>query len=310
MYALRTPTGATLDRTYSPTHFVFFALSLSALASSACGESNPGRTSEPEERDAGRVTQTASKCSGEGTTRACTCSNGGAGRKTCEDGEYSSCQSCVTVNADAGPKPKPTEPQCKAGYYSGAFTGKYKPGAFGFGIGESLLEVDIAGEMSNGRPALAFNLMENATNAGGEFYTFTVGDGCMTGVAKAVGTTNPFVARINGDLDCNTGNFVGTLEGKYTLLDLQGLEFKFKGPLTAKFNVDTSSLEDGAWTVDEPPALTGDRAGGGEGTWGAMFTSDMSPDAGEDPCASLGPSTITDAGTAKADAGSKDAGAR
>jgi hypothetical protein len=301
-----------LDRTYLPKLFLFVALSVSALASSACGDKDAGATSEPkDEPDAAAPSSSkGEKCSAEGSSRACTCSNGGAGKKTCEDGVYGSCENCVTARADAGSKPKPTQPQCKAGYYSGAFTGKYKPGAFGLGIGESLLEVDISGEESNGRPALAFNLMENATNAGGEFYTFTVGDGCMTGVAKAVGTTNPFVARINGDLDCNTGNFVGTLEGKYTLLDLQGLEFKFKGPLTAKFNVDTSSLEEGAWTVDEPPALTGDRAGGGEGTWGAMFTSDMSPDAGADPCASLGPSTIGDAGVAKSDAGAKDAGAR
>ena len=66
-------------------------------------------------------------------------------------------------------------------------------------------------------------------------------------------------------------------------------------------------------SVQEPPALTGDPAGGGEGTWGAEFASDKAPDAGVDPCAVLEPSTgPADAGVLTGrDAGSnaKDAGA-
>jgi hypothetical protein len=294
-----------LDRISLPNIVLFVALSLSALGVSACGEKNTGGTSEPDDTDA---QATPTQCSTEGSTAACTCTNGGSGRKTCKGGAYGSCSSCTTAKADAGPRPQSTEPQCKAGYYSGAFTGKYKPGAFGLGITESFLEVDLTSEISNGRPALAFTLMENATSSGGEFYTFTVGNGCMTGIAKAVGTTNPFIARINGDLDCNTGKFVGTLSGKYTLLDLMGLEFTFEGPITGMFSVPTASLEDGVWNVDEPPALNGDRAGGGGGDWDAKFTSDVAPDAGEDPCASLPISTVgVDAGMAR-DAGIKDAG--
>jgi hypothetical protein len=285
---------------------VFVALTLVALSMGACGEKSTEGTSEGDDPGTeGDGATPAAECSAEGSTRACTCSNGGAGKKTCKGGEYGSCSNCVTVNTDAGSRPDPNKPQCKAGYYSGAFSGKYKPGAFGLGLGESLLEVDIAGELSNGRPALAFTLMESASLEGGEFATFTVGNGCMTGVAKAVGTTNPFVARINGNLDCSTGQFVGTLDGKYTLLDLSGLEFKFKGPITGKFNVDTSTLDEGVWSVDEPPALNGDRAGGGNGTWDATWASDTSPELGTDPCAVLGPSTdAADAG----DAGVKDAG--
>ena len=302
-----------MDRTYWPRILAFAALTWTALGPVGCGEKASVAKSGPEEGDddGDEGAPAGKECSAEGSTRACSCTNGGAGRKTCKNGAYGSCTSCVSASDDAGPRPASSEPQCKAGYYTGEFTGKYKPGAFGLGIGESLLEVDIMGEMSNGRPALAMTLEENASNAGGEFYTFTVGNGCMTGVAKAVGTNNPFVARLTGDLDCNTGQFVGTLEGRYTLLDLMGLEFKFKGPLTAKFDVPSSSLKEGAWTVDEPPALTGDRAGGGEGSWGAKFTSDMAPDSGVDPCAVLEPSTgPADAGVLTGRDAGKDAGTR
>jgi len=299
-----------LDRTRWLNGSLFVVLSLGTLGAAACGEEPKGAKSGTEKEPSGEDNPVSTKeCSTEGQSRACSCANGEAGRKTCKDGAYTECANCVKTESNT--KPTTSVPQCKAGYYTGAFTGKYKPGAFGFGIGMSLLEVDIMGEMSNGRPALAMTLEEDASNEGGEFYTVTVGNGCMTGVAKAVGTNNPFVARLTGDLDCNTGNFVGTLEGKYTLLDLSGLEFKFKGPLTAKFDVPSSSLKDGAWSVQEPPALTGDPAGGGEGTWGAEFTSDKAPDSGVDPCAVLEPSTgPADAGVLTGrDAGSSDAGA-
>jgi hypothetical protein len=285
-----------LDRTYWQKARLFACLAFASVAGFACGSDDPAPTSsespstDDDEKDAG--TPRAMECSEEGEQRACSCSGGGAGKKTCKNGKYGNCTNCVTARSDAGARPAAGNPMCRAGYYTGGFTGKYKPGAFGFGIGTSLLEVDIMGAMSNGRPALDMTLEENVMGNGGEFTTFTVGNGCMTGVAMAVGTNNPFVARLTGDLDCSTGQFIGTLEGKYTLLDLMGLEFKFKGPLTAQFDVDSSSLEDGEWTVDEPPALTGDPAGGGVGTWNASFESDTAPKRDVDPCASL---DITDA---------------
>jgi len=293
-----------LDRTYWQKTQLWACLAFASVAGLACGSDDPkaGTTEEPSTED-DDDNSSVKECSEEGEKQSCTCASGGAGKKTCKDGKYGSCASCVTARPDAGNKPATGKPMCRAGYYSGGFTGKYKPGAFGFGIGTSLLEVDIAGAMSNGRPALDLTLEENFMGNGGEFTTFTVGNGCMTGVAMAVGTNNPFVARLTGDLNCSTGEFIGTLEGKYTLLDLQGLEFTFKGPLIAQFDVDTSSLKDGEWTVSEPPALTGDPAGGGEGTWNATWDSDMAPARDVDPCADI-VSTGSDGGTTTApDAG-------
>jgi hypothetical protein len=193
---------------------------------------------------------------------------------------------------------------CKAGFYSGQFTGKYKPGAFGFGVIGSFIEVDIMGAGANGYPALSFTL-DAKQQGGGEFSSFTVKNGCMVGSANAYGTNNPFVALITGDLDCKTGKFSGTLTGRYDLLGL-GLKFEFTGPLDSQFEAPQSRLKDGVWNVKEPPALDGTAAGGGGGTWSAIWESDAPP-SGADPCSSSAlasdAGTASEAGTASVDAG-------
>jgi hypothetical protein len=235
----------------------------------------------------------------EGTQRACPCTDGTQGSQACLGGSYQPCKCAAPVTTTV-------QQLCKAGFYSGEFTGKYKPGAFGFGIIGSFIEVDIMGSKSGNYPALSFTL-EAKQEGGGEFPTFAVKNGCMIGSANAYGTTNPFVGLISGELDCRTGKFSGTITGRYDLLNF-GLKFDFTGPVESQFEVPQFRLKDGTWNVKEPPALDGTPAGGGGGAWSAIWESAMAP-SGEDPCSSsaLAPDggTSTDAGSStRSDAGS------
>ena len=210
----------------------------------------------------------------EGTTRPCPCTDGSQGSQACLGGSFQPCKCAAPVNT--------VQQLCKAGYYTGEFSGKYKPGAFGFGIIGGFIEVDIMGSKAGNYPALSFTL-EAKQEGGGEFPTFSVKNGCMIGSANAYGTDNPIVALISGELDCRTGKFSGTITGRYDLLGF-GLKFNFTGPAEAQFENPQLRLKDGTWNVKEPPALDGTPAGGGGGTWSAIWEKAMAP-SGQDPCA-------------------------
>lgn len=266
------------------------------VATSACGGNEPTNASD-EDSASGEVGATddddsnsesaGSECSREGATTSCTCSGGDDGTRTCRKGKYSA---CVCSERDSGPRTS-NEPLCKAGYYTGSFKGKYRPGAFGFGLFPSGFEVDIEGGKSffdDSLPPLAFTLTEEASGPAGEFATFTVGGGCMQGLATAVLITqSPFVAKLTGNLDCATGEFVGELEGYYTLIGIPGADFTFRGPLTAKFDLQQVALDEGAWMVNEPASLSGEPQGGGNGTWDAKYTSPQAPKRDVDPCSKI-----------------------
>ena len=79
-------------------------------------------------------------------------------------------------------------------------------------------------------------------------------------------------------------------------MNVEGLEYKMKGPISAHFEPARAKLEDGAWTLEEPPALDGKPAGGGHGTWSATWLADSAPDAGADPCAKIVSTGPLDAG--------------
>jgi hypothetical protein len=186
---------------------------------------------------------------------------------------------------------------CKAGYYTGQIEGSYRPGFASLGLTQSGFEVQFQGEALDGRPALSLTLQENSTGPVGEFSSFTVNGGCIQGVARSGSTNNPFVAKLSGDLDCNTGAFVGVMEGEYTLVNVEGFDFHMKGPITAQFEPSPPKLSDGKWTLEEPPALDGKPAGGGTGTWNATWVADAPPDAGSvDPCANIVSTGPLDAG--------------
>jgi hypothetical protein len=260
-----------------------------------------GKADEVDE-DAGA----ARECTVEGSTRACTCTSGAQGQKTCSSGTYGSCESCREKREDAGNTAGTSGGiKCKAGYYVGEMNGNYMPGFAGFGITSSPFAVPFMAEELNGQPPLSLTLLENSTGPAGEFFSYTVNGGCMQGMAKSMGTDNPFVARLTGDLDCSSGAFVGVVEGHYTLLNLPGLEYQFKGPITAQFTGAEAKLADGMWSIAEPAALDGQPAGSGSGTWSASYVSDEAPDAGVDPCQGIVSSGPLDAGSiAGSDAGS------
>lgn len=288
---------------------VGFALGSALGACASSGDEPPVSTVDAGSNMPGMDAGMARECAiyDEGTTRACSC-GASTGTQACLGGKYQACK-CAVVPVDAGGV---TGNLCKAGFYSGQFTGKYKPGAFGFGLFESPLEVDIMGAGANGYPALSFTL-EADQQGSGEFQTYTVKNGCMIGNANAYGTNNPFVGRISGELNCRTGIFDGTIVGRYDLLGLN-LKFDFAGTANqGQFELPQARIKDGVWNVKEPAALLSDSQGGGGGTWSATWESD-NPPAGEDPCASAdlpdaGP-VVSDAGTAPRDAGTppSDAG--
>ncbi len=239
----------------------------------------------------------------EGKSRSCTCSSGEAGTQACLAGKYQPCD-CKTAVSPSDQR------LCKAGFYSGSFTGKYSPGVFGLGIFESPLEFDLQGQGSGAYPALSFTLLEKV-EGGGDWGTYTVKDGCMIGSAAVESTNSPFVGRIQGELDCETGKFSGTISGRYDLEGLNLLKYDFSGTATAQFQLPVH-LVDGLWNVQEPEALLGTPSGGGGGTWSADWVSDTPP-AGEDPCSSadIWSDGGTDAGgtdAGRADAGGADAG--
>lgn len=217
----------------------------------------------------------------------------------------------IRVPPDAGISNDPDIPSsgqalCKAGFYSGEFTGKYKPGVFGLGVIEGPLEFDVQGASSNGYPALSFTLAryEEGGGIGDEFATYGVQDGCMVGSASVNGTDSPFVGRFDGTLDCKTGAFSGTITGRYDLVGLGLLSYDFTGPATGRFQLPQAQITGGVWNVKEPDALLGGAAGGGGGDWSAIWKSDAPPE-GKDPCSSA---DLPDAGAnpGAADAGSNE----
>lgn len=279
---------------------------LLVLASSGCGAPQSPTIDSGAPPDAGR------ECSvfEEGKSRECTCSGGAVGTQACLSGKYQPCK-CSSSSSDSGSGT--TTPgqklMCKAGFYSGEFSGLYKPGVFGLGIIGSLVEFKVEGSGAGDYPALSFTLLANQSGGGtDEFGTYSVKNGCMIGSAKVKDTNTPFIGRINGELDCKTGAFKGTITGQYDLEGLQLLKYDFSGTATSQFQFAQASLTDGLWNVVEPNALLGEPAGGGGGTWSAIWERETPP-AGQDPCsAAFSGSDAGTAGAGAADAGTADAG--
>jgi hypothetical protein len=294
--------------TFPSLRLVSALLSSWVCASAACGTSVQP-TPASDEGSADEVDAGSPECLSEGATRACTCASGAQGRKSCKQGAYGACENCVEPRSDAGRKPTTgNAPLCRAGYYAGNLQGKYKPSFTGLGLGAGGIEVELVGQETAGRAPLSLTLEETSSAPAGEFTSYTVGDGCIQGVARSGDTDNPFAARITGDLDCGTGKFAGLLEGYYTLLGLEGLDYTFKGEITGQFELARSELTDGVWTLAEPPALDGSPAGGGSGSWNAVWTAEHAPSAtaAVDLCAKIVSTAASDAGaSAGADAGTR-----
>jgi hypothetical protein len=125
-----------------------------------------------------------------------------------------------------------------------------------------------------------------------------VKNGCVKGVAVAYGTEHPFVGTLTGELDCDTGKFMGRLKGYYRLFDTD-IVYHFEGPTPAQYSPEKQALEMGTWKIVEhmmtmnPP--------GGSGTWNANWDADENPNPIPDECKALFEEDSK--GDSKADAG-------
>jgi hypothetical protein len=252
------------------------------LSLAACGGDNKGTTVGPvtdgdgdgdgdgDEGDGDDDEGEEKECDN-GPKQDCQCDDGSDGTQYCNTtfGSYSECD--CGGDGDNG--------LCKAGYYTGEFKGKWRPGQFDLGGGATLVTADISAMGTAEKPGLALTLEEKA-ETGGEFPTYEVKNGCVVGTATAFGfDSHPFVAAMTGELDCKTGKFSGVLDGKYYLFNSGKLsEWFFMGPLTADFTPEGAELDNGEWDMREKQAKPNEDPGaGGEGTWGAAWKSAEGP---------------------------------
>jgi hypothetical protein len=160
-----------------------------------------------------------------------------------------------------------TTATCKAGLYTGTFTGTYASSA-AFGIPAS-----VGGNIS-------MTLQQNAS--GGEVSVYAIENGSLSGLANG---KVPFYCSLVGTVDCASKKLVGgTLDCTYcvegTLADGGSCSQRGhpRGTLDGNYDLATYSFVDGRWNVSEELIDGGailNEAGaygglgdyGGSGTW-------------------------------------------
>lgn len=164
---------------------------------------------------------------------------------------------------------------CTAGHYLGQLEGLYEsPAAVGFTPGGIPISTDpkfISTDILNtlfppmGGISPGFEFWLNASEdtapceIGQEFcFDYLVEGGKARGVANGL---FPFEMDINGQLDCDAGNFEGQLENGW--YDVAGIRFHYEGTLRGSYDAAQSAFFDGTWVATEPA----DPSAGGEGTW-------------------------------------------
>ncbi len=267
----------------------FILLGALALPLVGCAEEAPatsGAPLPPPDSVGGDGDGDVSSCTyGTDISQDCSCGNGSTGTQYCyEDAKWGECGPCAP---QVDPSLPPNKTPCKAGYYTGTFEGTYWPGVADFGAG-SVLPVSIEAFGDSTRPGLALTIEEQVGDTEGEFVEYKVGDGCIVGTARAVGGLfgdHPFVAVVQGTLDCSTRVFEGRLRGYYKLFG-SDWNWEFEGPLTSLYlTEDPPKLADGQWSVKELQSMAAN-APGGEGTWEVGFASETSGELA-DECATL-----------------------
>jgi len=151
--------------------------------------------------------------------------------------------------------PEATETgSCKAGHYTGSFSGMYASGLTFVGV-----PIPVAGNMD----------LTLAESADGEF--FTISGGKLSGVADGL---FPFSADVSGTLDCTKAALVdGKLSNGIYDLGVQGVQGgTFEGPFPATYDKLTSSFT-GTWKVYEPKMTTPPPIYGGSGDWNTHWVS-------------------------------------
>jgi hypothetical protein len=178
---------------------------------------------------------------------------------------------------DAAP-PLPAASRCRAGVFRGHMHGSYRSepaGLCGVTAGpEEVLDFDVV-----------FELVEQRDQ---EFYA--VRGGCMRVPGEAVRSSESDGAygltfELTGTVDCNTGAAAFQLRGTYLSTSVCTLgagwaRYFTVGWVDGRFDPETDSFVDGAWTLRERVA-----SAGGSG----VFSAALAPDAGL-------PSAVYDAG--------------
>jgi hypothetical protein len=241
----------------------------------------------------------------EGATQECYCDTT-PGESECSGGSWGDCD-CSGFQGDGdgdgdGDKPNGSM-NCKPGYYTGNFKGDWKPGIGDLGPIQ-LIEVTITGSDKPEKPGLALTLEEGAApDPNDEFPTYEVKNGCLVGTASSgPGQNHPFIATITGSLSCETGEFEGHVDGYYQLFGefFGGLStWTFAGSMTGKFDLGTTSIEEGTWDLREKQN-TMPMGPGGKATWQAAWQAAEGPALPEE-CRKLleegAPGGTPDAGT-------------
>ena len=158
---------------------------------------------------------------------------------------------------------------CKPGYYTGELTGEYWPGIGEIipGIG-STLRVDVSGSPGS----LSFVLVKQGAS---ELYALE--RGCFVGTATAFGEIDkhPFVALLEGTLDCEAGLLTAQMSGYYDLFGFgEQTRYSFQGPLTGVSQADTHGLAGDFQVYEEQPTPN---PPGGSGTWSASHHGATAP---------------------------------
>lgn len=186
--------------------------------------------------------------------------SGGSGGGDGDFGNTSWQPPAVPVNVSV------TGGSCTPGHYEGSFEGMYMPSlTFNFPLPIAAAEV-------NGEPGLQFDLVkpegEVECDPGDEFcFDYRIEAGVIQGYADPgmSGLPVPFSVDLNGDLDCDKGTFVGTLDnGMYTVFG--ALPYSFGGTITASYDAANKAFFDGQWAVTEPDFP----GSGGDGMWDAI----------------------------------------
>lgn len=178
-----------------------------------------------------------------GQVESCSCPQDPtqSGSRSCYSGYWLNCD-CFS----APPPPVNVSGDCLPGRYIGNFIGLYFSGFNFAGIPIPVTGVDLSGQ-----PPLVLQLEETVASGGGEFPTYEVSEGYVKGTADGI---FPFEATLTGSLDCQTKQFVGEMDGWYSLLLEVGSDLNkgyFKGPVTATYDGTTHEFVFGKWDVLE-----------------------------------------------------------
>jgi len=185
---------------------------------------------------------TAVRDAGSGGTAASAGGTGVTGPGGAPDGAGGTCASCM-----------PPLGSCTAGTYRGTQKGSHSPSVTFVGV-----PLTVTG-------TVVFRLLPNDAGTSAQIL-----DGQIDGTVGVAG--NPtFQATIGGTVDCQTGRFDASLDGKYSLTPNTPGLLAFSGTYTGTFSGKSFS---GTWSESEPVAgpVAGTYPYKGSGTWSATWS--------------------------------------